>query len=413
MNINFNIAIKKIKFGLLTLNNIFNAMLKKYLFLPLSFCMMTLQALSQFMIGQTTITYIDSSRNNRPIPTEIYYPADVQGTNVPLTTAVSDSFPVLVYGHGFVMAWSAYANIWEYVVPAGYIIAFPKTETGLSPSHANFANDIAFIITQLQAEGLNPNSTFYNRVLPTSAAMGHSMGGGGSLLSYSFNTNINTIVNFAPAETNPSAISACTGISIPTLIFAGENDCVTPPATNQILMYNALATTCKTYIEIKGGDHCKMANNNFFCELGQSTCQPQATITDSIQHTILNRYLVPWLDFYLKNNCASGALFDSILVVDNDITYQKNCSLCSNIQGFETIENTGFQFSTEANVWHITNNSNLTSALVVTDIAGRVLFRKNFIGYIDQSIPEFDSGLYLITVYNQHGSQTFKYFNFR
>ncbi|MBK8845764.1 MAG: T9SS type A sorting domain-containing protein [Bacteroidetes bacterium] len=384
-------------------------MLNNKLIAAIVFCIIGLQAHGQFNIGQVTVTYTDSSRNNRSIPTEIYYPADVQGTNVPLTTSVADSFPVLVFGHGFVMAWSAYANVWEYVVPSGYIIAFPKTETGLSPNHSTFANDIAFIVSQLQAEALNPNSIFYNRVALTSAAMGHSMGGGSSLLAYSFNPSITAIANLAPAETNPSAISACAGISIPTLIISGENDCVTPPATNQIPMYNALTSPCKTYVEIKGGDHCKMANGNFFCELGQSSCQPQATISDSTQHVIMERYLLPWLDFYLKNNCTAGAWFDSTIIADNEINFQKSCTLCSNPQGISTNGNIPFQFFTEGNTWHVKSNNKQPCNVVVSDLTGRVLFKQVFVGQIDQSITDYATGLYLISISNQTISRSYKF----
>src|SRR5690242_57008 len=78
-----------------------------------------------FQIGHTTITLIDSTRNNRAIPTEVYYPADVAGNNVPVTLATGDKFPVISFGHGFVMTWDAYQNIWDALVPEGFIIAFP------------------------------------------------------------------------------------------------------------------------------------------------------------------------------------------------------------------------------------------------------------------------------------------------
>ena len=47
-----------------------------------------------YQIGKTSTTYIDTSRNNRNIDVDIYYPADIGGTNVPLATGVA-KFPVL------------------------------------------------------------------------------------------------------------------------------------------------------------------------------------------------------------------------------------------------------------------------------------------------------------------------------
>ena len=90
-------------------------------------------------IGHTTLTFNDPARSGgfgsgggpgRQIQTEVYYPATVVGEN----TAVADGqWPVIVFGHGFAMNWDAYANIWNYLVPYGYIIAFPRTEGGLFP----------------------------------------------------------------------------------------------------------------------------------------------------------------------------------------------------------------------------------------------------------------------------------------
>lgn len=181
-----------------------------------------------FEIGHTTITLVDKTRNNRNITTEIYYPADVPGNNVPVANANHDKFPVISFGHGFVMSWDAYKNIWDALVPEGFIIAFPKTESGLTPSHIEFGKDIAFVISELNALGQINSSLFYNRIDSMNCVMGHSMGGGSAFLAAQFNPAIKTLATLAPAETNPSAILAATGLNIPSLIFAGGNDCVTP-----------------------------------------------------------------------------------------------------------------------------------------------------------------------------------------
>lgn len=281
-----------------------------------------------YQIGHTTITLTDSSRSNRSIPTEIYYPADAAGNNVPVTTITTDKFPLLSFGHGFVMAWDAYQNIWEAVVPEGFIIAFPKTETGLSPSHAEFGKDLAFVITQLNKLSLSSSSLFYNRIDSMNCVMGHSMGGGSAFLAAQFDSTIKSLATLAPAETNPSAIQAATASSFPSLVMAGGNDCVTPPPSNQIPMYDSLQSSCKTFISINGGSHCQMAESNFFCNFGESTCSPQPTISRADQHLVINRYLIPWLKFQLKGDCFAGAQFDSLIVVDASISYQSTCQLC-------------------------------------------------------------------------------------
>ena len=73
-----------------------------------------LLSLAQHSVGHYQITFQDPSRNNRDIQTEIYYPATSAGDNTPVA---SGQFPVIVFGHAFVMAWDAYQNLWDEFVP--------------------------------------------------------------------------------------------------------------------------------------------------------------------------------------------------------------------------------------------------------------------------------------------------------
>ena len=294
------------------------------------FCLLLFSALraQSFSVGHRTEVFVDSSRANRSIDAEVYYPADVAGDNVAFTSA-SDLFPVLAFGHGFVMTWDAYQNIWEAVVPNGYIMIFPKTEGTISPSHEQFGLDLAFLIREMHRLNSDNASFYFQHVDSMDGVMGHSMGGGASFLAMASDTSIRSMALLAPAETNPSAISAASFITAPSLIFAGENDCVTPPASNQIPMYDSLQSDCKDLITILGGSHCQMANSNFLCSIGESSCSPAPTISRADQHLAISRYLIPWLNYTLKNDCQSGLDFENTLQSDATVTAVKNCSLCS------------------------------------------------------------------------------------
>ena len=150
----------------------------------------TLMQAQPYAIGHTTITIVDSSRGNRSISTEIYYPADAAGINVPMSTLNNEKFPVLIFGHGFLMTWDAYQNIWESLVPRGFIMAFPKTEGSISPSHLEYGKDLAYVSNQVYNLSLLPNTIFTNRVSFMNAVMGHSMGGGAAFLAAQLNPNI-------------------------------------------------------------------------------------------------------------------------------------------------------------------------------------------------------------------------------
>ncbi|MFN5335611.1 MAG: T9SS type A sorting domain-containing protein [Bacteroidota bacterium] len=281
-----------------------------------------------YLIGKTTLTFTDPARNNRSIPTDIYYPATQTGTNTTVAGANATVFPIISFGHGFVMTVDAYTNIWNMLVPEGYIVALPKTEGGFSPSHAEFGKDLAYVIQSMYQQNTLNTSIFFNKVAPMNVVMGHSMGGGAAHLAASGSTVIKAIATLAAAETNPSAVSAASNFSIPSLVIAGSNDCVTPPASHQLLMYNATKSSCKTYISITGGSHCYMANDNFNCSFGESSCGPGPSISRSEQHSLIKKYLLPWLNYQLKNNCQDGKNFDAQMREDTKISFQNNCSFC-------------------------------------------------------------------------------------
>jgi predicted dienelactone hydrolase len=281
-----------------------------------------------YLIGKTTLTFTDPARNNRSIPTDIYYPATQAGTNTTVAGANGTGFPLISFGHGFVMVVDAYANIWNMLVPEGYIVALPKTEGSFSPSHADFGKDLAYVIQSMYQQNTLSTSIFFNKVSPMNGVMGHSMGGGAAHLAASGSTIIKAIATLAAAETNPSAISAASNINMPTLVLAASNDCVTPPANHQLPMYTATKSSCKTYLSITGGSHCYMANDNFNCNFGEGTCSPAPIISRAEQHNLLKKFLLPWLNYQLKNNCQEGKNFETQMREDIKVTYQNNCSYC-------------------------------------------------------------------------------------
>ena len=355
-----------------------------------------------FEIGHTTLTFTDASRGGRAIATEFYYPADVPGNNVAVT-ATSGIFPILAFGHGFVMTYDAYQNIWEDLVPKGFIMAFPKTEGGIGPSHNEFAKDLAYVITALKIEGQNPASRFYNRIGNRNAVMGHSMGGGAAFLAGGLDPQIAAIAVLAPAETNPSAIAAAATLSIPALVMAGTNDCVTPPAANQLPMYQALQSSCKTYVSINGGSHCQMANANFFCGVGESSCTPAPTVTRTQQHAVISNYLGNWLKATLLDDCTAGTVFDTQLTADSNVTFERNCLLCdpladTNFEGQHILVSPN-PFTNRITV-AAAGTREMTFSLFDTRL--RKIVDKVFVDTADIMVPEVPSGIYLYTLVCGH-----------
>ncbi len=260
-----------------------------------------------FELGHTSMTYYDPSRSNRSIPTEVYYPADSPGDDVLIAEAPPEGFPVIAVGHGYLITWSDYEYLWQHLVPRGYIVAVPRTETGLLPDHEDLGLDLAFLPGAILGDSADPASPLYGGVGAACAVSGHSMGGGASFLGAASSSTVRAVFNLAAAETNPSAISAAASITVPALVFSGSVDCVTPPPDHQIPMYDALASVVKTRITVDGGSHCQFAEQNGTCEFGEIGCS-SPTITRAQQHDLVLSLLDPWLDHVLKDDV--GAWFD-------------------------------------------------------------------------------------------------------
>jgi len=294
--------------------------------LILGICSSSLSVFAQtYAVGHTSITFKDPNRSNRSIPCEIYYPATSAGDNSPISS--DRKFPCIAFGHGFVMTWDAYKNVWNTLVPQGFVVAFPKTEGTASPSHSQFGSDLAFVLSAMKSEGSNSSSLFYNQVDSMNCVMGHSMGGGAAFLAASKSNQVKFIATLAAAETNPSAIKAAASLTIPSLVLAAGNDCVTPPKDHQIPLYDSLKSNCKTFVSITGGSHCQMAEDNFLCNFGEATCSPKPSITRGEQHQIQFQFLIPWLRYHLLQDAAAANIFDSLVGKSKAVETRKNCQL--------------------------------------------------------------------------------------
>lgn len=290
-----------------------------------------------FSVGRTTINFKDASRSGgsaanatitipsggtgRSIGTELFYPAITNGIN---STVANGQFPVVVFGHGFVMAASDYTNIAQRLASTGYIVALPRTENEGPlpfpfPDHAEFANDIKFLaaaVQSLNTTTVSSVSSFNGKVTNKSAIGGHSMGGGCSYIAAQNNSTITCLFNMAAATSNTaSATNSSTGgaglVSIPTLVISGEKDNVAD-TTVQNAHYNPTTSNKKFHVIIKDVTHCDFGNGtSTTCNIGQAACS--GANCNQILFERYMTYLEPFLANQLKDDCNEGDRFmDSI-----------------------------------------------------------------------------------------------------
>ena len=376
---------------------IMRKLLNGFLFIPI----MTLA--QSYNIGHTNMAFFDEARN-RSISTEIYYPADETGENVELANG---GFPVIVFGHGFLMAYEAYANFWTELVPKGYIMAFPTTEMSLSPAHEELGADLKFVADEMLNLNNEKSTIFYNSILAKTALMGHSMGGGASLLASENNATISTVINFAAAETTPSAIMAAANINVPALIFSGEEDCVAPEIENQIPMYEAINSDCKTLVRVKNGGHCYFADNNFACNLGETFCGTDFTITREEQHETTFAFLNLWLDYTLNDNENAFVEFNDAIQTSNLVNYEQTCtSLNTN----ENINNDTFAiYPNPVKNEFIINipEKACNGKYTISNLYGQVVQQNKTINCKTSiNVSALAKGVYILTYSNDHKQQT-------
>lgn len=379
-----------------------------------------------YPVGHMSINFKDVSRSGgfaisggivtntatgRDIGTEVYYPATTAGNNQPVAAG---QFPVVVFGHGFVMGWDSYDNIYNQLAAKGYIVLLPRTEGSFSPAHAEFGADLKYLANA----GMSLNSistptslnTFNGKVVQKCAIGGHSMGAGSSYLAAANNTSITCLFNFAAATTNPSSISSASLVTVPSLVVSGARDCVAD-TTVQNNHYTALASNKKFHLILKQLTHCDFGNGtNTNCTFGQSSsgCGNQVSNTSAFPRYM--NYLQNFLDNQLKNDCQAGQRFmDSVNTASSMRVGLKKLGDISCL-ATEVKESINAHFSifpnpTQNQLTISSNDISLSDLkLEILNTTGQLIYKATLEELhkpMILNIENFDNGLYFLVIYNQ------------
>ena len=421
-NLNMNRSIKLI----LDVMNHLQLKVMVYCLVLITFC-----NAQTFPVGQISINFKDPLRTGgtainggvqmpgtgRDIGTEVFYPAVSNGS---LAALASGQFPVVVFGHGFVMTYDNYDNIYNKLASEGFIVALPRTEGSFSPSHLDFGKDIAFLSEAVKSlnTAVSPSliTVFNNKISPKSALGGHSMGGGCSLVGAQSNTSITCVFNMAAALSNTGGISSQAGasqVNVPALYLSAQRDCVVD-TTVQTNHYINTASAKKFQVILKDMTHCDFGNGaSALCVLGQNSSGcPNNTANNNLFNRYMN-YLLPFLKNQLKDDCSEGVRFmDSISTASSLRSGRKITGSIACVTGIDDFESgkhiSVYPVPSQGDLYFEMNTPGLRiSEVRIHDITGQLV--KQVVpeksGYLTYKIEGMDlkNGIYLMLVKTSQG----------
>ena len=140
----------------------------------------------------------------------------------------------------------------------GFVVITIDTNSTLDQPSSRSRQQLA-ALDQVATLSRTSSSPIYNKVdTSRMGVMGWSMGGGGSLISAENRPSIKAAAPQAPWNTSSSFSS----ITVPTLIFACQNDLIAPVNSHASPMYNSMSRNPKQFLEIRNGSHsCANSGN--------------------------------------------------------------------------------------------------------------------------------------------------------
>jgi predicted dienelactone hydrolase len=233
--------------------------------------------------------------NGSTFAATVHYPGTSTAVGAPVD-ASAGPYPIIAFGHGFLSPVTLYASTGAHLASWGFIVILPQTQGGFLPSHSALAADLVSSLDWLDAEGDAASSPWFGAVDgDRRGAMGHSMGGGCSLLAAQSDPRIRAVIPMAAADTNPSSVAASAGVRTATRLVVGSQDTIVPPATANPMYANLRGPS--QLVSITGGSHCGFIDSSIpFCDSGP--------ISRTQQLAIVRRECTEFLLLYLADEAS-------------------------------------------------------------------------------------------------------------
>jgi dienelactone hydrolase len=280
----------------------------------------------------------------------IYYPAITDGENAAIDS-VNGSYPIIAFGHGFMMQSSYYISLYRQLASHGFIVIAPQfTDT----QHGELGKDLIYCLNHIKSLSSTPGNRFFGLAdVKKLGVSGHSMGGGASLLATIYDTTITIAAPFAAAETTPSIISSINSTKSYIYLISAQNDGITPPATTQIPMYNNTPKN-KGLLMIKGGNHTKFMDTGIW-----DWIDPNGYINRNNQIYLSQKYLTAAFKLFLYENREYWKyVFGDSVNADTSLILQKSVAQLP-LYSFDLITESGTVANKNINIkWSSTSTLN-------------------------------------------------------
>lgn len=205
----------------------------------------------------------------------------------------SDNAPTPAAGVAVSPGWTETQLLgWgEFLASHGFIVLTLDTNNALTDLPPQRATALMAAIDTIISENTRGGSPLQGKVdTGRMAIMGHSMGGGGTLIAANTNSNrLKAAIPLCPWNGD----SNFSGVTVPTMIISGQLDSIAGIASHAVPFYAAITgATYRSYVEMSGADHF-IANN-------------------PLLSPVVARYALSWLQIHVNGD----ARYQKFLVND-------------------------------------------------------------------------------------------------
>jgi len=228
----------------------------------------------------------------------IYHPTNVTGP-----------FAAIAISPGYTGTQSTMSWYGPRLASNGFVVITIDTNS-TSDQPPSRATQLMAALNQLKTFSNTSSHPIYRKVDPNRlGVMGHSMGGGGTLIAARDNPTLKAAIPLAPWNTSTNFST----VRVPTLIVACESDSIASVSSHASPFYNSIpSTTKKAFLEMNNGDH--------FC-----------VMTGQANYRYMGKYTVSWMKRFMDNDTRysqflCGAPHQTDLANTSVISeYRENC----------------------------------------------------------------------------------------